>query len=556
MPETEKIYNCPADDVIVPEDRVRQEFKKKDLDELVESIKDKGVLQAGVCRIGPTGEIILVAGERRLKACELAEVNYKYTLSNETDPFRILEIELEENLRRVNLTFQEEAEGVERLHAIEQEIHGATKFGASGGHGVKDTAQLLGKAVGTVQEDLEIAAFLEFDEVRNARNKTEAKKVIKRLKEEYVQGEALRKARAKEDTEAGVVSTEIPEGLSDTEKAAIEFKEKVNYFSTRVVNDKMEDTLLNEDDNQYSVVFFDPPWGVDFDNVSEKNGSKEMYKDSPEEFRKRLSGWLSLLYRKMAENSHLYMFFGIVNYEFVYTSLEAAGFTTNRMPIIWYKQGAHRTRTPDVWPGRSYEPIAYARKGSKILIRKGAPDVAITPAPTPTMKKSHPSAKHPDVYIDLIKRSCIPGDKILDPMCGSGMLGVAAETLRNTHQLDWKMIEEKETFANLALTNVVMGYHHIVNVDITVPEEPLLPYYICYGCYRSGMSTTLLIDKKSGKQRLCPKCQSGVFLKSESLSEDFKTLEPGSDEWKAYWELYPEKQNDMLIWKKEKNYAR
>ena len=258
----------------------------------------------------------------------------------------------------------------------------------------------------------------------------------------------------------------------------------------------------------------------------------------------------------MAENSHLYMFFGIVNYEFVYTSLEAAGFTTNRMPIIWYKQGAHRTRTPDVWPGRSYEPIAYARKGSKILIRKGAPDVAITPAPTPTMKKSHPSAKHPDVYIDLIKRSCIPGDKILDPMCGSGMLGVAAETLRNTHQLDWKMIEEKETFADLALTNVVMGYHHIVNVDITVPEEPLLPYYICYGCYHSGMSTTLLIDKKSGKQRLCPKCQSGVFLKSESLSEDFKTLEPGSDEWKAYWELYPEKQNDMLIWKKEKNYAR
>jgi len=551
---TEVLYTCPVEDVIIPEDRIRQEFKKKEMEELVESIRDKGLLQAGVCRIGPKGEIILVAGERRLKACEFANVPYKYTLSAETDPRRIMEIELEENLRRVNLTFQEEAEGIERLHALQQEIHGETKFGASGGHGVKDTANMLGKSVGTVQEDLEIAAFLEFDEVRNAKNKTEAKKVIKRIKEEFIQGEALRQAREAEDKEAGIIPLENAEDLSASKQAATDFKAKVNYFSPRIIHDKMEDALFHQEDETYAVVLFDPPWGVDYDNVREKTGSTKDFKDSPEDFRARLADWLSLLYKKMAKDSHLYMFFGIVNYEFVYDTLEGVGFTTNRMPLIWYKQGAHRTRNPDVWPGRSYEPIAYARKGSKILIRKGAPDIIITPAPTPTMKKSHPSAKHPDVYVDLLKRSCVPGDKILDPMCGSGMMGVAAEILRHTHQLDWKMIEMDEAFSDLALTNVVMGYYHIVTTDITVPDEPLLPYYICYGCYHSGESSLLLIDKKYKKQRLCPKCQSGVFLKSKPLPEDFKKLKVASDEWKAYWKLHPEKQNEMLAWKREENH--
>lgn len=551
MPETETIYSCPTEEVVIPEERIRQEFKKRDMDELVESVLDKGILQPGVCRRGPKGEVILVAGERRLRACELAEVNYKYILSSETDPRRILEIELEENLRRVNLTFQEEAEGVEKLHAIEQELHGVTKFGASGGHGVKDTASFLGKSVGTIQENLEIAAFLEFDEVKSAKNKTEAKKVIKRLKEEFVLGESLRQAREKVNEERGIIPQEVDESLSDAEKAANEFTEKVAYYSDKIVQGRMEDILSVEEDGTYSVVLFDPPWGVDYANVKKNTGSTEDYEDSPEAFRKGLREWLSLLYRKMAKNSHLYMFFGIVKYEFVYETLEEVGFVTNKMPLIWYKQGAHRTRNPDVWPGRSYEPIAYARKGSKILVRKGAPDVIITPAPTPSMKKSHPSAKHPNVYVDLLERSCIPGDKVLDPMGGSGMMGVAAEALRHIYQLDWKIIEEKETFSDLALTNVVMGYHHIVNVDTTVPDTPDFPYYICYGCYHSGDSSLLMINKKSKKQNLCPKCRSGVFMKSNPLPEDFKELKPASDEWKAYWELHKDKQDEMLEWKKE-----
>jgi hypothetical protein len=43
------------------------------------------------------------------------------------------------------------------------------------------------------------------------------------------------------------------------------------------------------------------------------------------------------------------------------------------------------------------------------------------------------------------------------------MLGVAAETMRTTHQLRWIEIEEKKNFAELALVNVIKGYSALVN---------------------------------------------------------------------------------------------
>ena len=156
------------------------------------------------------------------------------------------------------------------------------------------------------------------------------------------------------------------------------------------------------------------------------------------------------------------MFFGMSNYTYVYNTLEQAGFTTNRLPIIWYKQGVHRTRNPDIWPGRSYEPIAYARKGKKPLSRLGAPDLIITPGAAPSLKQNHPSGKHPNVYLELLQRSAAPGDRCLDPMAGSGMLGVAADALQVTHELDWDEIELEKNFYNLAIDNASRGFYELI----------------------------------------------------------------------------------------------
>jgi hypothetical protein len=256
---------------------------------------------------------------------------------------------------------------------------------------------------------------------------------------------------------------------------------------------------------------------VNLSQVSNTKGGTDEFEDGEEVFSESIQLWLESLYRKMAPDSHLYLFFAIRFHELAYQSLDKAGFVTNRMPLIWYKQGSHTVRNPEIWPGRSYEPIAFARKGAKKLIALGAPDVIITPAPTPSIKGIHPSAKHPDIYLELLKRSAYPGDRVLDPMCGSGMAAVAAEAYRASKKLDWWMIEEKQSFRELALENVIKGYSQIIN------KEP--------------------IDRPVEQVQI-------TEYEEAPLTEDFRTLRPGSSDWMRMWKSHPEQQDDMLAWKK------
>uniref|UniRef100_A0A6M3L6H4 Putative methyltransferase n=2 Tax=viral metagenome TaxID=1070528 RepID=A0A6M3L6H4_9ZZZZ len=554
-----KIYEVNPGEIKIPENRDRQEFDKLKMKKLAESLAETGQIQPGVCRIDEEGDYSLVVGERRLRASEMAEVPFKFTLIEETNPLMLKVIELEENLCRVNLNWKEEAIAVEKLHATMQELHGQTEVGKAGGHRIKDTARFLERSVGNIAEAIEIAKLLDVPEVSDSRNLSDAKKTIKRLKEEYDRAESLKAAkeaatRARIERYGDSEEDEVGDAIEATSLA-----QTVLMFSEQIQLGKMEDVLESQEDSQYHVVCFDPPWGVDYDTVGELQGDKVSFEDSVEAIVKNLENWLQLIYRKMAEESHLYLFFGISNYTFIYETLHKVGFETNGIPLIWYKQGAHRTRNPDIWPGRAYEPIAYARKGKKILIRKGAPDVIITPAPKPSMKNLHPAAKHPDIYIELLRRSAMPGDKILDPMCGSGMFAVAAETMRPTHQLDWTMIEMSETYYDLALSNVVKGYHKIVNVEFRetqeAPTEAPLPFFTCYKCGHQGESATLLPNHK-GDKALCPECEGGVRLLSKLAEKDFREIDLDSEfgqmEWKAFWKANPEKQDEMLKWKAER----
>jgi len=346
--------------------------------------------------------------------------------------------------------------------------------------------------------------------VRDAKTKSEAKKIVKRLEEKLERFERLETAFKEE-------KANFIEGESE-----ITSESQMIFFSKKIHLAKMEDKLGDFEDEYFDVVFFDPPWRVGIDSVRKKGGNTDDFEDALMElgdFEEELRNWLELLYRKMAQQSHLYLFFGIIKHNSIYKLLSRTGFTVNSIPLIWHKQGSHVVRTPDVWPGRSYEPIAFARKGSKNLVRKGASDVVTTPAPTPTMKKNHPTAKHPQIYLELLQRSCLPGDKILDPMCGSGMMGVAAEALEPSHKLKWEMIEMSPDFRRLSIVNVVDGYS-----NITQRKEPEAPL------------ETPSLDK----------------LDQVTEGGDFKNFQIGSEEWKHYWNKFPEKQEEMLSWRKEK----
>lgn len=92
----------------------RHQFDEKQIEELAASIKDKGVLQPLLVRMVGTGYEI-IAGERRWRAAQIAQVHQVPVIIKDLDDTEVLEVALVENLQRADLTPLEEAEGYQRL---------------------------------------------------------------------------------------------------------------------------------------------------------------------------------------------------------------------------------------------------------------------------------------------------------------------------------------------------------------------------------------------------------------------------------------------------------
>jgi ParB family chromosome partitioning protein len=97
-------------DLIDPNPRQpRHSFDETKLTELAESIRTRGVLQPIVVRPLSGGRYELVAGERRLRAARLAEVDLIPAMLRQADDWERLDLALAENMARQNLNAVEEA---------------------------------------------------------------------------------------------------------------------------------------------------------------------------------------------------------------------------------------------------------------------------------------------------------------------------------------------------------------------------------------------------------------------------------------------------------------
>jgi ParB family transcriptional regulator, chromosome partitioning protein len=133
----------------------RQTFSEDSLRELADSIRSQGVLQPVLVRPGkPQGTYELIAGERRLRACALAQVDHIPALIREISDEESIAIALIENLQREDLNPLEEALALghlkDRLGLSQEEL--AIRVGRSR-PAVANGLRLLQLAP-AVQEDL------------------------------------------------------------------------------------------------------------------------------------------------------------------------------------------------------------------------------------------------------------------------------------------------------------------------------------------------------------------------------------------------------------------
>ena len=103
----------------------RRLFDKNSINELAESIRSKGLVQPILVRPSPseTGTYEIIAGERRWRAAQIAQLHEVPAVVRQLDDVEALEIAIIENVQRSDLSPIEEAAGYKRLI----ENHGHTQ---------------------------------------------------------------------------------------------------------------------------------------------------------------------------------------------------------------------------------------------------------------------------------------------------------------------------------------------------------------------------------------------------------------------------------------------
>jgi len=166
--------NVPVSMVMI-EDRMRKEMG--DIENLSISIRENGLINPITLTPDSAGAR-LVAGHRRLQAMVKLGVtelvwgeHYLWRSDLQDDEYRRTAVEIEENIRRKQMTWSEEVLGKQRLLQVYERIYGAPKPGQPqrsvqqgikpAGFGVRKLAELLNEAPSSTSQDLEMAALVQ-----------------------------------------------------------------------------------------------------------------------------------------------------------------------------------------------------------------------------------------------------------------------------------------------------------------------------------------------------------------------------------------------------------
>lgn len=387
----------------IPKNRQRKQFNEKSIATLADSIESKGLMHPIVLRKVDSQGLALVAGHRRLLACKLlheqertfqcdggdvalGSVPYLY-LSDLSDVL-IREAELEENIVREDLTWQERTAALAELHSLRQ-IQNPEQT-------TRDTAREIAGETGSIYGGEKAIAkaevvnkLLDRKEVSSARNVTEAYNIASRI----IEAEFL-----EELEERGVTKP----------------------LHVLIHGDLIE--YMSKLEPNFDLIIADPPYGIGADQFGDAAKLSHGYEDSQVQALLLARAILDLGSQLTEDEAHLYMFCDIENFVLLREMVVDAGWKPSRTPLIWSKGTTGHAPSRAMGFRRQYELILFATKGDKPLATVRG-DVFDFPNPR---DKVYAAQKPVELYEAFMRLSCIPGDKVLDPCCGAGTVFRAA----------------------------------------------------------------------------------------------------------------------------------
>lgn len=406
-------------DVVVA-DRQRTKIEPKPLEELKRSIAGKkGLLHAPVLTFKDPNWY-LVAGERRLTAMtQLHEAGLPFTFNGEIVPegmvpyvqvkdltaVELMEAELEENVIRHDLSWQDEALAKKKIHEFrcmqnpDQTIIATARELVEKAPAVTDARSETGMATvrgerAAIAESLIVAEHLNDPMVQRARSRKEAYRIILDKVESQAKAQNVLNQMAK----TSVINHQIIHG-----DCLVELKK----IPTGTV-----DTII-----------CDPPYGMKADKMGK--GEFHMYDDSPEAALEVCRAIFTEGFRAAKPKAILFMFCDIDHFVTLRTFAAQQAWSVWRAPLVWRKGTDGHSPWGRAGFVRTTEFILFAVKGQKELVYPGGPDVFDFKRPGRS-ERTHAAEKPIALLAHLIHLSTLPGMTILDPTAGSGPIITAA----------------------------------------------------------------------------------------------------------------------------------
>jgi ParB family transcriptional regulator, chromosome partitioning protein len=110
------VFSCPIDKIVPQRGQPRQHFDSEKLDELASSLREHGLLEPLVVRRRPGhDDFELIAGERRWRAAQRADLKQVLVVVRDVSAKDAFELALIENIQREDLDPIEFAEAMDRL---------------------------------------------------------------------------------------------------------------------------------------------------------------------------------------------------------------------------------------------------------------------------------------------------------------------------------------------------------------------------------------------------------------------------------------------------------
>ena len=394
----------PSDKLIIPDNRQRRSFDEESIEALANSIQSKGLLHPIVVRRDETTDgYVLVAGERRFRAMQLLGWSeFPVTFITDLEPLELREAELEENILRQDLTWQEEA----RARA---ELHDLRLAQTEGAQTLTDTAsEIAGKdlrkdksagksPITRLSEDIKLAAHLDNEDVASAPNKKEAVKRVKKL-------------------------------LDRELTAVLAGRQRDRASRHTLIHGDSLIELAKLPPSSIDVILTDPPFGVNAHKAMDQSVVQHEYEDTPELAARCYAILAEEGLRIAKPQAHLYCFCEATKFTWFRDCFENAGWYVWKTPLIWWRGTTGIVPRPEHGPRRTYETIIYGIKGDR-------PTTGIYPDVLAHLEvrggeRLRAAQKPVSLYADLLQRSVRPGDTVLDPFCGSGTIFPAANRLQ------------------------------------------------------------------------------------------------------------------------------